>query len=424
MIFYLSKDERVRMLEKNGYTNNSKDENNANPIVIGLTGSFGSGCTEFIGKELLQEIGKKFLQKNEKFKWLSLSDVLKEMYFKEKGKKNPSRAELQSFGNEKRKGSTYFFAKETCKVLKKEDSLVVIDSIRNPGEVEYLRKKYPMFFLFGIYADKDVRWERVKKKYKRNLGQFEDDDKRDTGEDEPPYGQRVRDCYLMSDIIIPNNMDTEKDKDQKDLMTKTINKYVSMITGKGKKYPPTEEETIMAMAYANSCRSSCLKRKVGAILIDDYGNVFSSGYNEVPINENTCYKLMRGCYRDIQRTKIFDEINDLSKSTKKAEDINDLLKKKYKMLDYCRALHAEENAILNVARFGSSVPLKGATLYTTTYPCNLCAKKISQVGIRKIVYLEPYPQEESKKIIKNGKIEEKPFEGVLFNGYFRLFGGV
>jgi len=415
MIFYLSKNECARMLEKNGYTNISKEERDANPIVIGLTGSFGSGCTEFIGKKILHD--------KMKFQLFSLSDVLREMYFKERRKKNPSRAELQKFGNEKREGGTDFFAKETCKMLKQEDRLVVIDSIRNPGEVEYLRKKYPLFFLFGIYADFDVRWDRVKKKYKKDQGQFEDDDKRDTGEDEPPYGQRVRDCYLMSDIIIPNNKEAKDNKRQEDLITETINKYVSMITEE-KEFPPTEEETIMAMAYANSRRSSCLKRKVGAILIDDYGNVFSSGYNEVPINENTCYNLMRGCYRDIQRTKIFDEINNLSKSTKKAEDINDLLKKKYKMLDYCRALHAEENAILNVARFGSSVPLKGATLYTTTYPCNLCAKKISQVGIRKIVYLEPYPQEESKKIIKNGKIEEKPFEGVLFNGYFRLFGGV
>lgn len=60
-----------------------------------------------------------------------------------------------------------------------------------------------------------------------------------------------------------------------------------------------------------------------------------------------------------------------------------MFKKRFKILDYCRALHAEENAILNVTRTGSSSELKEATLYTSTYPCNLCANKITQVGIKR-----------------------------------------
>ena len=55
------------------------------------------------------------------------------------------------------------------------------------------------------------------------------------------------------------------------------------------------------------------------------------------------------------------------------------------MLDYCRALHAEENAILNVARFGSSIALRGAVLYTTTYPCNLCANKCTSRDFKSCV---------------------------------------
>ena len=93
------------------------------------------------------------------------------------------------------------------------------------------------------------------------------------------------------------------------------------------------------------------------------------------------------------------------------------------MLDYCRALHAEENAIRNVARFGSSIALRGAVLYTTTYPCNLCANKCASRDFKEVVYLEPYPMKEAKTILDSQRIEQKSFEGITFNGYFRFYGG-
>lgn len=95
-----------------------------------------------------------------------------------------------------------------------------------------------------------------------------------------------------------------------------------------------------------------------------------------------------------------------------------------KLLEKCRALHAEENAILNIARFGSAAVLKDATLYTTTYPCNLCANKIAQVGIRKVVYYEPYPVEEAKITLEKAHVEQEMFEGITFNSYFRVFNEI
>lgn len=108
------------------------------------------------------------------------------------------------------------------------------------------------------------------------------------------------------------------------------------------------------------------------------------------------------------------------KKDKEREASYSLFKKNFKILDYCRALHAEENAILNVARVGASAALPTSTLFTTTYPCNLCANKIAQVGIKHIVYFEPYPMEEAKKILEDKGVEQEPFEGVTYNGYFRL----
>ena len=73
-----------------------------------------------------------------------------------------------------------------------------------------------------------------------------------------------------------------------------------------------------------------------------------------------------------------------------------------------------------MARLSVSTDFSKATLYTTTYPCNLCANKIAQVGIKKIVYYEPYPQEEAKKILNAHNIKQIPFEGVTYNCYFKF----
>jgi len=386
-------------------------------IIIGLTGSFGSGCTKVIAKKFLKQIG---------FKYLSLSDILKEKYREEKGGECSTRTEKQEFGNNLRKRfGNDFLVRETYKYLEEEKgSNFVIDSIRNPEEVKYLKEKYPMFFLFGIYADAEIRWERVKKEYYGDKGKFEEDDKRDAWEP-IENGQRVRDCYLMSDVIICNNAEILDNNEAEKVMAQLINEYISMIK-KEKEFSPSEKETIMAMAYANSYRSSCLRRKVGAIIIDSAGNVFSSGYNEIPQKDQTCKKLYGDCYRNHLRKGIKDKLRTIIRDEQQIEEINTVFKENFKILDHCRALHAEENAILNVARFGSSAVLRDATLYTTTYPCNLCANKIVTVGIKKIVYLEPYPQKEARETILNSKekIIEEPFNGVLFNGYFRFYGGI
>ena len=169
------------------------------------------------------------------------------------------------------------------------------------------------------------------------------------------------------------------------------------------------------MAYANSLRSSCSQRKVGALIIDEYGNVVSSGFNEVPLYERPCKNTYGMCYRKYLRNQFSDELTNIIDDSTTKEAVVAKVKKHFKGLDYCRALHAEENAIVNMARVGSGKDLNSATLYTTTYPCNLCANKIVQVGIRRLVYFEPYPQNEAKAILQAHQVEQIPFEGVTFN---------
>jgi len=378
--------------------------------IIGLVGPFGSGCS-YVSNLISEKRG---------YQKLSLSEILKELFKKKYPMLECERPALQDFGNEirKTKGDDYLAKEIWKKIDTTSETNFVIDSIRNPGEIEFLRNKSPHFFLFGVFADQDVRWERVTKKYAGNRTLFETDDERDNGEKQS-FGQRVADSFLLSDIVIINNDKIIKGNDnEKDFIDKIVEK-VDLVEKKIT-FLPEPKETYMAMAYAISIRSSCLKRKVGALIVDNDGAVISSGYNEVPSTQKNCKSDYGNCYRDYMKNQFREDLNEISEDQNINGKMFESFKKHFKILDYCRALHAEENAILGVARTGSSAALPISTLYTTTYPCNLCANKIAQVGIKKIVYFEPYPMKEAKAILAKQRVQQEPFEGVTYNAYFRL----
>lgn len=379
-----------------------------NKIVLGLTGAFGSGCTT-IATDFIKPLG---------FNYISLSSILKEKYKEEKGSEPDSRDSLQDFGNElrKNKGCDYLAQCAIERIKQESGEFWVVECFRNPHEVHLFRSSFLQFYLIGIFADYQKRWDRIKDKYNEDQSKFKKDELRDKGE-KFEYGQRVTDCFLESDIIIANNDGPIiEGNDNYSLLSAKIKRYIDLIK-KPFTNKPTEEETLMSIAYANSYRSSCLKRKVGAIIIDKQGNLFSSGYNEVPREHKPCKNEFGGCYRDKTKRDLKEFI---SKHITDQTIVDDIVGK-FKILELCRALHAEENAIINVARSGSSTALKDATLYTTTYPCNLCANKIANVGIKRVIYFEPYPQQEAKDTLDHHNIDQKIFEGVTYKSYFRLY---
>ena len=91
-----------------------------------------------------------------------------------------------------------------------------------------------------------------------------------------------------------------------------------------------------------------------------------------------------------------------------------------KLLDMCRALHAEEITLLKLAKnYGKTSD--NMVLYVTTQPCNLCSNKVVLAGIKKVVYAEPYSIKEAEEILRSGKVEAIRFEGVKSSAYFRLY---
>lgn len=181
---------------------------------------------------------------------------------------------------------------------------------------------------------------------------------------------------------------------------------------------PTLKETLMAAAYTSGRRSRCLKRKVGAVVADKYDRIISSGFNGVPYGLKECSVSFGNCYRDRKREAVGRRISE-ALGVNGTDDAISVIKANVKLLEQCRALHGEESAILNLV--GRGVDLTDSTIYVTTYPCNLCANKIVQVGIKHVVYFEPYPVEEAKRIFKEANVVSEPFEGVTFRAFFKFY---
>lgn len=390
----------------------------AKKIIIGLTGRFGAGCSSTL--EVLKET----------FDYIpfSLSDYIKNIAkkddsFKFLGDKN-TRKKLQALGDILRDDNNdqAFLANIILKKLKNTGSKnIIIDGFKNPAEVNAFRKEYADFFLFAIDAETKERWRRTKHIYNEDKKLFNEDDERDRGTNKYPYkGQQVKACMNIADILI--NSDKPFFNDNEDKNEKAIEEYGQKITSylelieKPGSISPNLDELYMHLAVSMSLRSNCLKRQVGAVIIKSRNYIISAGNNDVPKGEIDCKEYNNEkCYRDSELEKFFKSIKKLSN----CNDIKNKISIPGKLLDLCRAVHAEEEAILQAAKLGVSI--NETTLYTSTEPCLLCCKKIINSGIKEIVYLESYPIPLALEMLENCGIVRRKFEGVTSRVYNKLF---
>ena len=135
---------------------------------------------------------------------------------------------------------------------------------------------------------------------------------------------------------------------------------------------PSWDEYFMDMAVLTAKRSTCLRRQVGAVIVKDK-HIIATGYNGAPRGVPHSDE-KGGCLRQ-QLNVPSGERHEL-----------------------CRALHAEQNAIIQAATLGQSI--EGGTIYVTNQPCVICAKMIINAGIRRIVVKEGYPDELAVEILR------------------------
>ncbi len=393
-------------------------------IVVGFTGPIGSGCST---------IAKEFFKDKKEYKYASLSEFIKKSVHKKITDRTPNVLDFQDEGNELReKNGNDFVAKQVFidNNELEDNPYIVLDSIRNLGEVDYLRKKLDRFYLIGVYADRNVRWNRLRGAYEERENIFNRAEERDQGE-VFPNGQQVTICMENADVIVINNEDFSKYESPKEELFRKMEKIHSLFKEPGARQPSLRE-IHMNRALFISLQSRCRKRQVGAIIIDEKNQIVSEGFNRVPDGIEDCEDRVNKCYRDEQREAFKEKISQCAACKTKFQtpeicnndscnySFKKNLKKNVKLLDLCRALHAEEVAISNAYK-NNFIKFNDCILYTTTFPCLMCAKKIIDAGIKNIIFIEPYPIEMAREMLEEAKIRFQMFEGVKNIAFFKLF---
>lgn len=139
---------------------------------------------------------------------------------------------------------------------------------------------------------------------------------------------------------------------------------------------PNIHEYFMNIAKVVSTMTTCKRRQVGAVIVKDK-IVLSTGYNGAP--KRTAHCLDIGCLRD-----------EYNVPSGKSPEI-------------CRAVHSEQNAIIQAALNGKNT--EGATIYCTHQPCVICAKMIINAGIKEVVYENDYPDFLSLELMKEAGLK-------------------
>ncbi len=151
---------------------------------------------------------------------------------------------------------------------------------------------------------------------------------------------------------------------------------------------PSYDEYFMKMAFLSASRSTCLRRKVGAVLVKDK-HVLSTGYNGPPKGLRHCDET--GCMRE-----------RLGIPSGERHEI-------------CRGLHAEQNAIIQAALFGISI--KDSVLYVTNTPCVVCAKMLINAGVKEIIYEGDYPDNLATEMLSESNMKLRRFQTAKSNKF-------
>ena len=327
-------------------------------MIIGLTGSIGSG--KGVVSDLFQERG---------FTYFSLSNEVREAAKKENIEL--TRENLQNLGNRLReeKGSGVLAELVIEKINNFKYKNAIVDGIRNPKEIDSL-KKLKSFFLISVDAFPEIRFKRVIERNRESDPKTWEDfmkiDNKDKGIGEKETGQGVGKCMERADFMFMNNGSLE------DAREKAENVYQKILL----KIPrPSWDEYFMKIASLVAERSTCLRHHVGAVVVKDK-RLLTMGYNGAARGTKDCTEA--GCLR-----------NELNIPSGTRHEI-------------CRAIHAEQNSIIQAGTHGISI--NGGTIYCTHTPCMICAKMIVNAGIREVISYQDYADEEARTFLTNSGV--------------------
>ena len=338
-------------------------------LILGIV---GRNCS---GKDSVAE----YLMKK-KFHHISLSDILREELRNEN--KEITRENLIKKGQQFRKkyGPCGLASKAITKINNinnktnyeinlnnNKNHNYIISSIRNPYEVDELRKHNGFLLLF-VDSDSKIRFQRMKQRATENdpntikeFMKFEQIEEKNND----PTKQSIADVIKKTDLTLNNNFDNiEQLHNEIDTLIKPLLNNKTII--KKRNTNLTWDDYFMAIAVLSAQRSKDPSTQVGACIVNEKNHIVGTGYNGFPT----------GCP------------DDELPWCNNAEKTNDN--------KYPYVVHAEANAIIN-----STQKLYGARIYVVMFPCNECAKLIIQSGIKEICYInDKYKDTDSVKASK------------------------
>lgn len=333
------------------------------------------------------------------------------------------------------------------KETKDDYTHIVIDALRNPYEVLYFRERYSSFYLMSINTDEKIRRQKlVERGFDINEIEALDKEESSVKRDFRVSYQKIdiNKCIELSDIHITHNgVEVSRNRD----LVNQILTYLSLMRHPGL-VPPSPIERTMQIAYTAKLNSGCLSRQVGAVVTNSDYSVRSIGWNTVPQGQTPCNLRTLtdlknheddSAYSNYERTNphFQNGINNLFIAYKSCgccdgviglplsycfKDIHNVVENEPKNKVHTRSLHAEENAILQLSKYGST-GIEAGKLFTTSSCCELCGKKAYQLGIKEIYYIDDYPGITRSHIIECGTNSPKMilFHGAIGRAYISLF---
>lgn len=327
---------------------------------------------------------------------------------------------------------------------KQQKTQVVIDAIRSPLEAIFFQERYAAFFLVAVSCSDSDRKDRLRKlKYSENDIKIIDEQEyksRDINENTSFSVQDIQACLQRADIYVSNPNEKNKVSEFKSLANQLI-RFITLMKRPGC-ITPTALERGMQVAYTAKLHSGCISRQVGAVITDNNFSIQAVGWNDTPYGQVPCilrnrFDMINGrdqnAYSEYEKTNV-DYISHFKKNSEKyieiksGRNISFCFKSEFNSFKgkdnqvHTRALHAEENAFLQISKYGGR-GIKDGFLFTTASPCELCAKKAYQLGIKNIYYIDPYPGIATEHVIESGS--NKPnlvlFSGAIGIAFHRLY---
>jgi len=272
----------------------------------------------------------------------------------------------------------------------------VIDQLKNPKEVALLRAVYrDLFFMVGVLASYNARKSNLSSMTSELAERLIERDRKESNAN----GQQLEKTLHQSDFFISNTHGNSNRRSE------ALKRFVGLIHGDNG-LTPTAKERGMFAAFTAGLRSACLSRQVGASIMSPEGNLISTGCNDVPRaggglyeggdDDQRCFFQKGLCHNDRHKNSLKEDIARIIQANGISSEKSIALAEKIKqetrvgaLIEFSRAVHAEMDAIVGVAREGGA-KVAGAIMFTTTYPCHSCARHIVAAGIKAVYFIEPY----------------------------------